>query len=326
MFYVYLHIRPDGSPLYVGKGTRKRSHDFWKRTRHHKNIVAKHGKKNIQVVTIPAQSEEHAFWGEIEIIKGFRALGYSLCNITDGGEGASGVKQSAESIAKRVAKLKGKKCTAETRGKIGAANKGKIRPPAHIAATVASRKANAKPWKGVLQHSQETKDKIRDAKKEKPWSDSRKKESDARTLRIRNQLREALSSLMQTKSIQEISVREIVKAAGASSYAFYQNYHDKYALLESKSRDMPEGDRSPRPPSSKGIKRGKTGKPAWNRGRKGFKGTPRPHLRGKPAWNKGMKGMKGKPLSPESIAKRTATRAANSLTSTRRAATPGNGS
>lgn len=44
-------------------------------------------------------------------------------------ESRTGLKQSAETIQKRVEKLKGRKCSLETRMKIGKANKGKFNKP-----------------------------------------------------------------------------------------------------------------------------------------------------------------------------------------------------
>ena len=177
-FYVYLHVRPDGTPFYVGKGRGGRARRFTSgRNPHHKNIVAKHGTENIIVSIIPAESEEHAFWGEIELIKCFRALGYDMCNLTDGGEGASGHKQSEETIAKRVSKIKGKpsgrkglKLTAGHCANLSAAKKGKPLSADHIAKLSAVRKGKPSPLKGRSQ-SPETLAKLSAVRKGKPaWN------------------------------------------------------------------------------------------------------------------------------------------------------------
>lgn len=106
-FYCYLHLRPDGSLFYVGKGQGKRSHEFTAgRNQYHKNIVAKYGAENIRVSIIPCESEDHAFATEIQLIKSFRLVGDELANMTDGGEGASGLIQTPDLIAKRTAAFK----------------------------------------------------------------------------------------------------------------------------------------------------------------------------------------------------------------------------
>lgn len=90
-FYTYLHCRPDGIPFYVGKGggksSGKRSHNFNDRSEYHKKIVKKYGKENIRVYVFPCESEEEALHDEIHQIAQLRQEGYSLCNMTDGGEG-----------------------------------------------------------------------------------------------------------------------------------------------------------------------------------------------------------------------------------------------
>ena len=92
-FYTYLHCRPDGTPFYVGKGNNrfgKRSHEFRRRNQYHQHIVSKYGRENILIYIFPCESEEQAFADEAQQIAQLRQAGYSLCNLTDGGEGSSG--------------------------------------------------------------------------------------------------------------------------------------------------------------------------------------------------------------------------------------------
>jgi hypothetical protein len=74
-------------PFYVGKG---KDHRAWSKTRsvYWHRIVKKHG----LVVEILANwgNEQDAFDHEKFIISCFKDMGYKLCNLTDGGEGASG--------------------------------------------------------------------------------------------------------------------------------------------------------------------------------------------------------------------------------------------
>lgn len=95
-FYVYIHKRPDGTPFYIGKGTGKRAYQFCRRSEWHKNIVAKHGKHNIIVEIINCMDEQQAFQMEKAYIKQLRNDGVRLVNLTDGGEGCSGLKRGAQ--------------------------------------------------------------------------------------------------------------------------------------------------------------------------------------------------------------------------------------
>ena len=100
-FYIYLHCKPDLTPFYVGKGSGKRSHDFCgRRNKHHKNIVAKYGAENIDVLVFQRESEIQALADEIQWIKVLRDAGYELVNLTNGGEGTSGYRHTVETRAR----------------------------------------------------------------------------------------------------------------------------------------------------------------------------------------------------------------------------------
>lgn len=123
-FYTYVHCRPDGTPFYVGKGHGKRAYDFYQRKHWHKHIVAKYGKQYIQVFILPCDSEAQAFADEIQQIAQLRAEGYILCNITDGGEGPSGMKHTREWKEAMSQRYKDRYFSPETRAKIAAAKRG----------------------------------------------------------------------------------------------------------------------------------------------------------------------------------------------------------
>jgi hypothetical protein len=97
--FVYLHKRPDGTVFYVGKGSEYRANEFspTRRTAHHNNIVAKHGRGNIKVQLIPCLYEREAFELEKALIGIYRSVG-GICNITSGGEGAAGRKASEKQL------------------------------------------------------------------------------------------------------------------------------------------------------------------------------------------------------------------------------------
>lgn len=122
--YVYLHLREsNGSVFYVGKGTFNRAWDRRKRTQWWRNIVAKHG---LSIIIVKRDmSEACAFSLERALIRAYHG---QLCNLTDGGEGSSGYKHTAETRAKLSVMKKGKKpppLSAEARAKIAKANTGR---------------------------------------------------------------------------------------------------------------------------------------------------------------------------------------------------------
>ena len=99
MFYVYEHIRPDTNKVfYVGKGSGTRLNSLKDRNKHWQNVVNKVGFKAIKVVE--HDSEELILLAEIERIDQLRKLGFKLVNVTDGGQGISGLKHSEESKRK----------------------------------------------------------------------------------------------------------------------------------------------------------------------------------------------------------------------------------
>jgi hypothetical protein len=95
MFYTYAHTKPDGTIFYIGKGMGLRA---WKKTRrnpHWKNIVSKYKDYNVEILA-NWNTEKEALDHEILLISCFRDMGYKLANMTDGGEGTSGLKLTEE--------------------------------------------------------------------------------------------------------------------------------------------------------------------------------------------------------------------------------------
>lgn len=133
-FYIYAHVRPDKNEVfYVGKGKGNRAYEKGcRRNQYWNRVVSKNGGKFIVLKLAENLLESLAFDLEIALIAKFRQQGVILCNMTDGGEGTSGWKPSAETRQKRSKAMMGennpsfgKKASAESRKRQGEAQKGK---------------------------------------------------------------------------------------------------------------------------------------------------------------------------------------------------------
>lgn len=135
-FYVYVHRREtDDTIFYVGKGRRDRAKDAYGRNRYWVRTANKHGwyheimKKDLPEVC------SHC----IEIIQIFIGRKHKITNITNGGEGVSGLVHSEETKRKMTANRKpgfvgcwlGKKMPDEMKAKFRAAKLGKSQSPEH---------------------------------------------------------------------------------------------------------------------------------------------------------------------------------------------------
>jgi hypothetical protein len=135
MAIVYRHRRLDKNEVfYVGIGKKEsRAFDMVNRNHIWKGIKSR-SEVDVEIVAsdlsweLACELEQLMIseYGRIDLHTG------SLANLTDGGEGTLGVKQSQESIAKRVAKNTGRKNTEETKRKMSEARKGIVFSAEHI--------------------------------------------------------------------------------------------------------------------------------------------------------------------------------------------------
>jgi hypothetical protein len=95
VYYTYAHFTPNKNLFYIGKGNGRRAYIFHKRNNHWNNIVKKHGKPEVQILA-HWSTEAEAFDHEKLLISCFKDMGHTLCNMSEGGEGASGPKHSEE--------------------------------------------------------------------------------------------------------------------------------------------------------------------------------------------------------------------------------------
>ncbi len=122
-FYVYAYLRDDGTPYYIGKGCGYRAWNNHRVTTENKYCGGVHTPTDSTKIIIVSYNltEFGAFALERKLIRwyGRKDVDYKtgyidpspigiLHNITEGGTGTSGYKQTTESIRKRSASLKGK--------------------------------------------------------------------------------------------------------------------------------------------------------------------------------------------------------------------------
>lgn len=95
VYYVYEHWRTDKDEcFYVGKGKRRRAYNMKWRNKFHKAIQGKLYREGFAVevkIVASGLTEQEAFALEIERIKFWRNSGADLANITNGGDGLSGI-------------------------------------------------------------------------------------------------------------------------------------------------------------------------------------------------------------------------------------------
>ncbi len=96
IFYVYEHWRPDlGAPFYVGKGSKGRATKMRDRNRFHTAIQGKLARLGMCVevrMVADCLTQLEAFYIECERIAFWRGRGVELANVTDGGDGTSGLQ------------------------------------------------------------------------------------------------------------------------------------------------------------------------------------------------------------------------------------------
>jgi hypothetical protein len=115
MHYVYVLKSPDGIPLYVGKGQGKRGiqhlRDCLNLKSHSASLNAEiakvcfDGLKPILEIIFKTENEVQAFELEKQLVLSYgrKDLGTgTLCNVTNGGRGPSGIKYTPEILAKKA--------------------------------------------------------------------------------------------------------------------------------------------------------------------------------------------------------------------------------
>jgi group I intron endonuclease len=200
MYYVYQHIKPDTNEIfYIGKGKGKRANESRGRNNFWHRIVNKHG--FVAQIIVDNLDEELAFLCEKEAIDLYKRIGINLVNATDGGEGASGYKHTAEHREKmkgnkywknlKEINFKGKQHSQETKD-----HWSKIR------------KGTPSPRKGVTL-SDETKQKMSQSKLGKPLK-AKRVLTDEQVKQIKQELKNNYIAVIARKyNVGESTIRRI---------------------------------------------------------------------------------------------------------------------
>lgn len=107
-FYTYIHATPDGVVFYVGKGKKGRVYSMSDRSWLWRKEFEKHDGILMKVVKRFA-TEQEAFEHEMQLVANYKAQGVVLVNMTEGGNGPNGYKQSEETRLIKSKKMRGYK-------------------------------------------------------------------------------------------------------------------------------------------------------------------------------------------------------------------------
>jgi len=211
-YYVYMYLREDGTPYYIGKGKGNRAY-----RKHRSGMRVKVPPKDRIIFALKNLTERQAFDNEREFIKWYGRKDNNtgiLRNLTNGGEGPSGFILSEESKRKISEANKGKIISAETRRKISEANKGQISWQKGIPVSEESKRKISEANKGKVR-SEETRLNISKSKKGIIISaETRRKISEATKGKIISaETRRKLSEALKGKTKSEETKRKIGEAS-----------------------------------------------------------------------------------------------------------------
>jgi hypothetical protein len=163
-FYTYAHYKPQGGLFYIGKGHANRAYNTKDRNIHWRRVVAKYGKPHVEILA-NWNTEKEALDHEKLLITSFKEMGFVLANITDGGEGCTGLRHTEE-VKQRIRMLNtGRKATPEQIEKLRLAGLNRKHTPETLAKMSIAQKGNTN-GKGNFgsKRSEETKKKLSIAK------------------------------------------------------------------------------------------------------------------------------------------------------------------
>lgn len=167
-FYTYAHYKADTKEIfYIGKGSGKRAFIKYKRSAHWNSIVEKHG----LLVEILArwQTEDQSLEHEKFLISTFRSMGFTLCNMTAGGDGVTSESWTPEMRARLSKSKLGRKFSDETRKRMSESAKGRPMSKEAIEKTAAFHRGRKRGEQTLRKMSEALKGKNVGLVKSKEW-------------------------------------------------------------------------------------------------------------------------------------------------------------
>jgi hypothetical protein len=143
-YYTYFHTRNDtGRVFYIGKGKAWRA-NMTNRNKMWKAIAGKHG-FSVHIAS-NWKTEKEAFDHEVFLIDCFRSMGLKLANMTNGGEGWSGMRHTDEHKHLMREKMIGRVMSDETKRKMSASAKSRKEREGNVFFTPAATDEQRAEW------------------------------------------------------------------------------------------------------------------------------------------------------------------------------------
>ena len=115
IYYTYAYLREDGTPYYIGKGTRRRIHSKL----HAVNLPPEERRIFLKTGLTAEEAERHEIY--LIAVLGRKDLGTGILrNITDGGEGCAGRVVSDPSQCSKPIDIKKRITLRKTKARMGA--------------------------------------------------------------------------------------------------------------------------------------------------------------------------------------------------------------
>ncbi len=233
-FYTYAHYKADTKEIfYIGKGSGNRSFVKHKRSIHWNSIVDKHG-LHVEILA-KWESEDDALTHEKFLISTFRSMGFSLCNMTEGGDGITSESWTPE-LRQVLSKSRlGKKLSDETRKRMSISATGRPMSKEAIEKTAAFHRGRKRGKETLRRMSESLKGKTKGLVKSKEWLD--KLAAVNRGKKRSDEARAKMSAAAKGKK-KKPQTEEHKRKISEKRKAYWVRWREEKALASSNKHDL----------------------------------------------------------------------------------------